>query len=79
MLVQHTNGPTINSKNSHKDLKGVLKNNFTMLQKYIKIIPIKYAVKYITLQHGNNQSLVNHIDKYRSYQPPLIKALRRKI
>ena len=40
----------INPENSRKDLKGVLKINFTMLQKYIKIIPIKYAVKYITLQ-----------------------------
>ena len=40
----------INPKNSPKDLKGVLKIIFTMLQKYIKIIPIKYAVKYITLQ-----------------------------
>ena len=40
----------INPKNSPKDLKGVLEINFTMLQKYIKIIPIKYAVKYITLQ-----------------------------
>ena len=69
----------INPKNSHKDLKGVLKINFTMLQKYIKTIPIEYAVKYITLQHGSNQGLVNHIDKYLSYQPPLIKALRRKI
>ena len=49
-LVQHKNGPTITSKNSPKDLKGVLKTNFTMLQKYIKIIPIEYAVKYITLQ-----------------------------
>ena len=66
-------------KKSHKDLKGVLKINFTMLQKYIKIIPIKYAVKYITLQHGNNQGLVNHIDKYLSYQPPLIKAFGQKI
>ena len=50
ILVQHINGPTINPKNSHKDLKGVLEINFTTLQKYIKIIPIKYAVKYITLQ-----------------------------
>ena len=40
----------INPKNSPKDLKGVLKINFTMLQKYIKIISIKYAVKYKTLQ-----------------------------
>ena len=61
--MQHINGPMINPENSRKDLKGVLKINFTMLQKYIKIIPVDYAVKYITLQHGNNQSLVNHIDK----------------
>ena len=40
----------INPKKSPKDLKGVLKINFTMSQKYIKIFPIKYAVKYITLQ-----------------------------
>ena len=46
-----------------KTLRASLKINFSMLQKYMKIIPIKYAVKYITLQHGNNQSLVNHIDK----------------
>ena len=77
--MQHINGPTINPKYIHKDLKGVLKINFTMLQKYIKIIPIKYAVKYITLQHGSNQGLVNHKDKYLSYQPPLIKALKPKI
>ena len=59
ILAQH-----INAKNRHKDLKGYLKINFTMLQMYIKINPIKYAMKYITLQHGNNQGLVNHIDKY---------------
>ena len=46
-----------------KTLRASLKINFTMLEKYIKIIPIKYAVKYITLQYGNNQGLVNHIDK----------------
>ena len=34
-----------------------------MLQEYIKITLIKYAVKYLTLQHENNQGLVNHIDK----------------
>ena len=39
-IVQHINGPTINPKNSHKDLKGVLKIKFNMLQKYIKIIAI---------------------------------------
>ena len=50
-----------------------------MLQKYIETIPIKYAVKYITLQHGNNKGLVKDIDKYHSYQPSLIKALRRQI
>ena len=50
-----------------------------MLEKYIKTIPLEYVVKYITLQHGSNQGLVNHIDKHLSYQPPLIKALRRKI
>ena len=65
-------------KKSHKDLKGVPKINFTMLQNYIKIIPIKYAVKYITLQHGHNKGLVNHIDKYHSYQPYFSKALRKK-
>ena len=48
-LVQNVNGPTINPKNSHKDLKSVLKITFTMLQKYIKIIPVVYAMKYITL------------------------------
>ena len=53
ILVQHINGTMINPKKSHKDLKGILKINFTMLQQYTKIIPIKYAVKYITLQHGN--------------------------
>ena len=37
------------------------------------------AVKYITLQYGNNEGLVNYTDKYHSYQHPLIKALRRKI
>ena len=62
-----------------KTLRASLKINFTKLQKYIEIIPIKYEVKYITLQHGNNQCLVNHTDKYLSYQPPLIKAHRRKI
>ena len=36
-----------------RTLRASLKNNITMLQKYIKIIPIKYAVKYKTLQHGN--------------------------
>ena len=77
--MQHINGPTINPKNSRKDLKGVLEINFTVLQKYIKIIPIKYAVKYTILQHGNNQDLVNLIEKYLSYQPPLIRALSRKI
>ena len=50
-----------------------------MLQEYIKTVQINYAVKYINLQHGNNQGLVNHIDKYLSYQPPLVKALRLKI
>ena len=40
----------INPKKSPKDLEGVFINNFTMLQKYIKIIPIKYAAKYLTLQ-----------------------------
>ena len=68
----------INPKNRHTDRKNVLKINFTMLQKYIKIIPNKCVVKYITLQHGNNQGVVNHIDKYHLYQPPLIKTLRRK-
>ena len=58
---------------------GVLKINFTMLQKYIQIIPIKYAVKYITLQHVSNQSLVNHIDKYHLYIPQLTIALRREV
>ena len=77
--MQYINGPTINPKTIHEDLKGVFKIKFTMLQKYIKIIPTIYAVKYITLQHGNNQSLVNHIDKYHLYQPALIKALTRKI
>ena len=38
LLVQYINGPTINLKNSHKEPKGILKINFTMLQKYIKII-----------------------------------------
>ena len=76
--MRYINGPTINPKNCHKDPKGVLKINFTMLQKYIKIIPIKHAAKYITLKYGNNQGLVNHIDKYHSYQPPLIKALGEK-
>ena len=79
MLVQYINEPTIIPKNSHKDLKGVLKIMFIMLQKYIKIVAKKYAVKYITLQHRNNKGLVNHLDKYHSHQPPLIKALRRKI
>ena len=46
-------------------IRASLKINFTMLQKYIKIFPIKCAVKYITLQHGNSQGLVNHIDEYR--------------
>ena len=63
----------INPKNSHKDLNGVLKINFTMLEKYIKILPIKYARKFITLQQGNNHGLVNQIDKYHSHQHPLSK------
>ena len=62
-----------------KTLRASLKISFTMLEKYIKIIQIKNAVKYITLQHGNNQGLVNHIDNYLSYQTPLIKALSRKL
>ena len=41
LLVQYIHGPTINPENSHKELKGVLKINFTLSQKYIKIIPIK--------------------------------------
>ena len=45
-----------------KSLRASLKINLTMLQKFIKIIPVKYALKYISLQHGNNQGLVNHID-----------------
>ena len=32
-------------KKIHKDLKGVIEINFTLLQKCIKIIPIKYAMK----------------------------------
>ena len=72
LLVQYINGPTINPKTSHTDLKDVLKINFTMLQNYKKIKQIKYAVKYITKQHGNNQGRVNHIDKNHSYQPQLI-------
>ena len=36
-----------------KTLRPSLKINFTMLHKYIKIFSIKYAVKYLTLQHGN--------------------------
>ena len=35
-LVQPINEPTINPKNSHKDLKGVLEINSTTLQKSIK-------------------------------------------
>ena len=50
-----------------------------MLSKYEKIILIEYAVKYTPLQNLNNQGLVNQIDKYHSYQPPLIKELKRKI
>ena len=72
--MQRINGPTINPKNSRKDLKGFLKINFTKLQKYIKVIPIKYAVKYITSQNGSN-----HIDNYLSYQTPMIKALSRQM
>ena len=74
--MQYINGPTVNPKNSHKDFRSVLKINFTMLQKYKKIVPIKYARKYITLtlQHGNNQGLANYIDQYHSYQPPLSNA-----
>ena len=45
-----------------------------MLHKYIKLIPIKYAMKHITLQQGNRKGLVNHIDNYHSSQPPLSKA-----
>ena len=45
-----------------------------MLQKYINKIQVKYAMKCISLQHGNNQGIVNHIDKYHSYQAPLSKA-----
>ena len=48
--MQHINGPTINPKSSSEDLEGVVKINFTMLQNDIKIIPIKYAVKYIALK-----------------------------
>ena len=40
-LVKHINRPMINPKNSPKHLNSVLKNNFTMLQKLIKISPIK--------------------------------------
>ena len=77
--MPYVNAPTINPKNSHKDTKAVNKITFTMLQKYMKIILIKYAVKHKTLQHGKKQGLVNHIDKYYPNQPPLTKALRRKI
>ena len=77
--MHHINGPTIIPKNSHYDFKGVLKINFTLLQKYIKINPINSAVKYINSQLGNNQGLVNPIDKYLPHQLPLIKALSRKI
>ena len=36
----------IDPKNSLKDLKDVFKNTFTVLQKFIKVIPIKHAMKY---------------------------------
>ena len=62
-LLQYINGPTIDPKNSHENLKGVLKNNFTILQNNIKIIPIKYVMKCISSQHGNNQGIVNHLEK----------------
>ena len=29
----------------------------------MKIIPFKYEINYINLQHGNHQSHVIHIDK----------------
>ena len=70
----------INPKNSLKDLEGVLKFNFTMLQKYIKIIPIKYAVKYITynlttlhyyhrIKRNNNDNNINHKNAYKTQLP----------
>ena len=73
--MHYVTGPTINPKISHKDLKSVPKINFTMLQKHIKIIPMKCAMKYVALQHENKQGLVNHIDNHHSYQPPMSKAL----
>ena len=30
----------------------------------MEIIPLGYAMNYIKLEHGNNQSDVIHIDKY---------------
>ena len=75
--MQHIHGPTINPKNSHKDLNGVLEINFTMLLKYIKVIPIKYAVKYIALQlniitivkNNNNNNNINHKNAYKTQLP----------
>ena len=66
----------INPKNSPKDLKDVLKINFTMFEKYIKIIPMNYAVKFITLQLNiitivkkNNNNNINHKNAYKTQLP----------
>ena len=63
----------INPKSSPKDLERVLKINFTMLQKYVKTIPNKYAVKYILYNfttlyyyHCKKNNNINHKNAYKT-------------
>ena len=55
-LLLYINGHVINPEELIKTLRAFSKINHTILQNMIQIIPIKYAINYINLQHGYNQS-----------------------
>ena len=53
----------INPKNSHKDLKGALKINITIIQKYIKIFSIKIRNEMYKFTTWDNQGILNNLEK----------------